>query len=140
MVAQVKADGKLDEGCMGLLPEFEDIEVMMQEHEVKTEYCSGRFKDDLTGQPLVDKLVIEARHKELQYFTAKGVWIKRPRAEAKATTGKSPISVRWVDVNKGDCYCPAAQGSGSVWRLLLRPGATSGGPEDRAVARHDQHR
>ena len=26
----------------------------------------------------------------------------RPHAEAKQTTGKPPISVRWVDTNKGD--------------------------------------
>ena len=30
--------------------------------------CSGRYRDDLTGQPLRDELVAKARAKELQYF------------------------------------------------------------------------
>ena len=49
---------------------------------------------------------MEARAKELKYFCEKGVWIKRPRQEAFAMTGRAPISVRWVDVNKGDDLHP----------------------------------
>ena len=63
---------------------------------------SGRYKDDITGQVLRDDLVREARSKELEYFRTKGVWAKRPRREARQVTGRPPISVRWVDVNKGD--------------------------------------
>ena len=32
--------------------------------------------------------------------------MKRPIGEARAVTGKAPISVRWVDVNKGDDIRP----------------------------------
>ena len=46
--------------------------------------------------------MIAARTTELEYFNSKGVWRKRPRQEAFARTGRQPISVRWVDVNKGD--------------------------------------
>ena len=63
---------------------------------------SGKHRDDLTGQVLKDSLVAEARQKELEYFASKGVWRKRTRAEAFKRTGRPPISVRWVDVNKGD--------------------------------------
>ena len=63
---------------------------------------SGKYRDDLTGQVLKDELVQEARTKELSYFADKGVWSKRPKAEARNATGKGPVSVRWVDVNKGD--------------------------------------
>ena len=63
---------------------------------------SGQFVDDTTGQVLKDEWVRAARMKELEYFTKKGVWIKVPRDRARQATGKSPISVRWVDVNKGD--------------------------------------
>ena len=63
---------------------------------------SGRYKDDLTGQPLRDDLVKAARAKELELFSSKGVWSKVPRQRAFARPGKPPISVRWVDVNKGD--------------------------------------
>ena len=63
---------------------------------------SGCFKDDITGQVLRDDLVVEARAKELEFFTSKGVWVKVPRQRAFDRTGRPPISVRWVDVNKGD--------------------------------------
>ena len=64
--------------------------------------ASGRFRDDLTKQPLIDTLVHEARRKELEYFAQKQVWLKVPRQQCYQTTGRPPISVRWVDVNKGD--------------------------------------
>ena len=60
------------------------------------------FRDDLTGQLLPPDLVKTARAKELEYFEAKRVWELRPTAESRRVTGKPPISVRWVDVNKGD--------------------------------------
>ena len=63
---------------------------------------SGKYRDDMSGQVLKDCLVHEARAKELEYFNAKGVWRKRTFAEAFARSGRRPISVRWVDVNKGD--------------------------------------
>ena len=64
------------------------------------------YKDDLTGQPLPPELVRIARKQELEYFNSKLVWEKRPIAEARRVTGKPPITVRWVDVNKGDNTCP----------------------------------
>ena len=64
------------------------------------------FRDAVTGQSLDPTLVREARRKELQYFESKGVWHKRPRSEAYKFTGKPPISVKWVDVNKGDDDSP----------------------------------
>ena len=42
----------------------------------------------------------------MEYFEAKRVWEKRPVAEAKRRMGRPPISVRWVDVNKGDNQNP----------------------------------
>ena len=47
-----------------------------------------------------------ARQKELKYFLAKEVWLKRPRNEAYHVTGKRLISVKRVDVNKGDDLNP----------------------------------
>jgi hypothetical protein len=60
------------------------------------------FKDSVTGQPLEKALVSAARKLEMEYFEEKNVWERRPRAEALARTGKAPISVRWIDTNKGD--------------------------------------
>lgn len=43
----------------------------------------------------------------LQHFLKKkDVWTKVPRSEALARTGKAPISVRWIDTNKGDDDTP----------------------------------
>ncbi len=38
----------------------------------------------------------------MAYFTKRGVWFKVPREQARRITGRPPITVRWVDVNKGD--------------------------------------
>ena len=54
----------------------------------------------------MDRLVEEARAKELLYFHSKGVWTKVPKSSARARTGRGPISVRWVDVNQGDDQNP----------------------------------
>ncbi len=99
MTSQVRFDGKLQEGCFGIQAEIDEVRVEYPERKAK---ASGRFKDDITGQPLMDHLVLEARRQELAYFMSKGVWVKRPRGEAARRTGRPPISVRWVDVNKGD--------------------------------------
>ncbi len=67
---------------------------------------SGKFKDDIAGQILDDKMVGEAQRLELGYFDDKSVWTLRPRAECRERTGKPPITVRWVIVNKGDDQAP----------------------------------
>ena len=67
---------------------------------------SGKFKDDLSDQLLNDAMVYEARAVELKYFESKGVWTKVPWQQAFARTGRPPITVRWVDVNKGDDVNP----------------------------------
>ena len=61
-----------------------------------------KYVDDLTGQPLDPELCRIARKAELDYFRSKGVWSIRPIQEAWKLTGRPPISVRWVEVNKGD--------------------------------------
>ena len=44
----------------------------------------------------------KARAEELRYFEAKGVWTIRRLNECLRRTGKPPITVRRVEVNKGD--------------------------------------
>ena len=60
------------------------------------------FKDSVTGQPLVTNLMREDRRKELEYSEAMRVWLWEPRGDSFKHMGKPPISVRWIDVNKGD--------------------------------------
>ena len=80
----------------------DDTEVL----KVQRQKEQGKFYDDLTGQELDPTLVLKARQEELEYFESKAVWTRRRRAECLAKTGRAPISVRWVDVNKGDDVCP----------------------------------
>ena len=79
------------------------------------------YRDDLTGQLLDPALVRAARQKELDFFEAKQVWTKRPVDEARRKTGKPPITVRWVDVNKGDDTNPNIR-SRLVARQIRQPG------------------
>ena len=116
---QLLKDGTLKAGMYGLQSKFEEDETRYYDH-FTGELLKGEdvvaaervfavqrathegFKDSVTGQPLRAELVRVARKLELEYFDAKEVWEKRPRSEALARTGRAPISVRWIDTNKGD--------------------------------------
>jgi hypothetical protein len=105
MVKEMRRCGVIRDGEVGLHA-VADEAAQEQETRDREAGCSGKYRDDVTGQLLKDSLVKEARRKELTYFHEKGVWLKRPRGEARARTGKGAISVRWVDVNKGDDMNP----------------------------------
>ena len=57
----------------------------------------------------------------MEDFAAKGVWTRRPRAECFERTGKRPVTVKWVDVNKGDDESPNYR-SRLVAREIRLPG------------------
>ena len=80
-----------------------------------------RYIDDLTGLPLRPELCVEARRQEIEYFRSKCVWELRPIAEARRRMGRSPISVRWVETNKGDDDNPNVRS-----RLVAREIRTAG--------------
>ena len=71
-----------------------------------SEAHSGKYLDSTTGQQLKPELVKLARALEMDYFTNKKVYTKVPREESYERMGKAPISVKWVDVNKGDDQQP----------------------------------
>ena len=58
--------------------------------------------DDVPGAPLDPAEVRKARKEETKYFKEMNVYEKLPMKECWEKTGKAPIGVRWVDVNKGD--------------------------------------
>ena len=62
--------------------------------------------DDVTGQILIPELMIKARKDEIDYFRSMGVYEKVDVQECWNVTGKAPIGVRWVDINKGDSNTP----------------------------------
>ena len=52
------------------------------------------------GSPLDE--VNKARLEEIDFMVKRGMWDLRPISECYKRTGKAPMSVRWVDTNKGD--------------------------------------
>ena len=62
--------------------------------------------DDVSGATLDPKLVEKARREEMKYFKEMGVYVKVPKQECWLQTGKEPIAVRWIDINKGDVENP----------------------------------
>ena len=81
----------------------------------------GPYYDDLTKQQLPTRLV-KVRQKELDYFETKNVWKRVSLAEDQRISGRSPITVRWVDVNKEDDDCPDSR-SRLVARQIRQSGA-----------------
>ena len=117
---QLKKDGIVRDGTVGMheAEQGKDEEVGIGDGSVMS-FChttsgevlkfdngEGPFYDDLTKQQLPTALVKAARRKELDYFESKDVWKRVPIAEAHRTNGRPPITVRWVDVNKGDDEVP----------------------------------
>ena len=62
--------------------------------------------DDVSGEDLDPKLVQAARKEEIEYFRSMGVYAKVPIKKCLEVTGKRPIQVRWIDINKGDRASP----------------------------------
>ena len=126
---QLKRDGICKDGYVGMLEAGQEraevlptYHIAVGEHVLEIQIDGGPiYRDDLTGQVLDSVLVAAARKKELDFFEAKGVWLKKPIAEARRRTGKPPVTVRWVDVNKGDDVNPNIR-SRLVARQIRQPG------------------
>ncbi len=78
------SDRRIQKGCIGI---------------VQAEEADW---DDLSGKELDPTLAKEARKEELEEYKKHGVYEKVDIEECWDATGKAPIGVRWVDVNKGD--------------------------------------
>ena len=65
-----------------------------------------KFVDDLTGQRLDPVLCRIARKKEMDFIREKGLWVKRSVRECLERTRGPPVTVRWVETNKGDDVNP----------------------------------
>ena len=62
--------------------------------------------DDVSGATLDPKLVRQARQEEMDYVHKMRLHDKVHTSECRRITGKPPITVRWIDINKGDKECP----------------------------------
>ena len=107
---QLRSDGVVIDGIVGMHEmhdeHVEQTCVNVDGHALRFDNGEGPFFDDLTKQELSTPLVKAARRKELQYFEDKHVWRRVPISEAVRASGRPPITVRWVDVNKGDDVSP----------------------------------
>ena len=63
---------------------------------------NGEFWDDVSHKRLGDEGVRNARLDEIKQLYADGVYEKVPAQDCWSATGKRPIQVTWVDMNKGD--------------------------------------
>ena len=61
-----------------------------------------RAWDDVKGGELPFDKVREARKEEVTYMEGHKLWELRPISECWEKLGKAPVSMRWVDTNKGD--------------------------------------
>ena len=60
------------------------------------------FWDDMSGKRLDARLIKEARDEEMVEVRKHAVYVKVPLSQCRDETGRAPVGVRWVDVNKGD--------------------------------------
>ena len=89
----MKRDGRISHGTIGAVgPEEEQI--------------MASAWDDTTGEELDHKMVRAARDEEMVEVRKHHLYSKVPLKECWERTGKDPIGVRWVDVNKGDNVHP----------------------------------
>ena len=75
---------------------------MVAEEKGRTE----RVWDDITGKEMDWDMVVAARMEEMEEVRKHGVYEKVLIQECINRTGKKPLKVRWVDVNKGDDVTP----------------------------------
>jgi hypothetical protein len=57
--------------------------------------------DDVHGGIYPLKLVKEARMEEITFMESRGIWSEVSESDCWEKTGKPPVSVRWVDTDKG---------------------------------------
>ena len=84
------------------------------------EYVEGKYRtveedlddqleeawDDVSGAQLDPKVAKLARQEEIDYIHKMNLYTKVPVQECHQKAGKGTISVRWIDVNKGDIERP----------------------------------
>ena len=96
LINQMKADGRLNEGEIGATTPME----------INAAEIIEQYWDDMSGELLDTQLVKMARNEEMIEVRKHKLYDKVPIQECWEMTGKAPIGVRWVDVNKGDRIHP----------------------------------
>ena len=66
----------------------------------------GMAWDDVSGAELDPGKVRKARAEEVEYVRKMRLYEKVPVTQCYQRIGKPPITVRWIDINKGDVQSP----------------------------------
>ena len=74
---------------------FSESEIYYLDHE-------GNFWDEVSGNQLNSDEVIKARLDEIKQLHQHDVYDKVPLSECWQSTGRAPVKVKWIDINKGD--------------------------------------
>lgn len=127
--AQVYPEGLCRAMCQGArLQRWMDLEQAEHDQPIQALSASqadyGVYFDDVTGAPLKTSLVEEARREEMEYVRGRKIYTKVPIQRCFEATGRQPVTLRWVDVNKGSEEMPNYR-SRLVARELRRGAAQS---------------
>ena len=113
LLQQLEKDGKgqlLLAQLEGIAEEARDVEQQLVDeyHIVEDDDTSmvEQAWDDVTGAELDPTMVKQARKEEVGYVRKMGLYKKVSLDECWLRTGRKPIQVRWIDVNKGDVKHP----------------------------------
>jgi len=74
---------------------FSESEIYYMDHE-------GSFWDEVSGNRLNSEEVVAARLDEIKQLHSHHVYDKVPLTECWESTGRNPVKVKWIDINKGD--------------------------------------
>lgn len=88
------------------------------------------YFDSVSGAPLETEKVLEARKEELKWVQKQQIYIPVDESECWSVTGKAPITLKWVDRNKGD-----AKHTNYRSRLVVREVKKAG----QALLDHELH-
>ncbi|CAK0851548.1 unnamed protein product, partial [Prorocentrum cordatum] len=88
-------------------PNVDDEEISLKDFVGKwRDTLRTEFYDDLTGLPLDPTRVKAARRLEMDFMAQLGVWVYAREEDCQRELGRRPLSVRWVDIDKGDTDRP----------------------------------
>ena len=74
--------------------------------ELTPEDENEEYYDAITGTPLPKEEVLKARKEELSWVHKQQIYVSVPLEECYQVTGKKPITLKWLDRNKGDQQRP----------------------------------
>ena len=100
IIAEVNAEGR--SGGKDMKDESNELRQQYRTVEEEDHIELGMAWDDVSGAELDPTAVRKARAEEIDYVHNMSLYTKVPIEECYKKTGRAPITVRWIDINKGD--------------------------------------